>query len=178
MDGNVFTALDNSKVGTDKSNIEWLESAAEDLCGKAIHAAPKDAKTGKVSGIIYGGNTAPNPGIAKLNDAIACSDTSYDCDEMIHDDESVTLTATAKTNYAFDKWTDGAGNQSALCPCSLLDPANPTCNFSYESVGFYPPVGDPDNLQNMGSSSEVAYCQANFKFSRPYPTGYPMSPTP
>jgi len=135
------TSLETALLGAPKA---WLEEAIERVCGKTLTVGT--IGFGRVEGTLEGGD-APAYADTSINKAINCP---FDCSEMIHDGQSMTLTAHPEGDAEFIVWS---GDR---CPCAGTD--DPECPID-DSIGEYGPDVSVDS----------ASCHAHFT---DYPTEY------
>jgi hypothetical protein len=157
----IATGLDKHATAPTRSNWDWVQYYAKKLCAKSVDVQ----KTGP--GTIQGSVTpTPSGGFlssdADLDGTIQCAlDVStgsapsgwWDCLQLVHDAETLTLVAQPDSNGTFVNWTTGNGGGG--CPCHAS--TNPSCVLPFASVGYY----------SSTSSFDGTRCVANFTFKSP-----------
>src|SRR5262249_6408768 len=141
---NTATALDRGARQGETSNWDWVQQTAAQICAVRMGAGVNGG--GHVTGLV---SIPPDfdDGTYDLSSKIDCDEqTHFDCTELIHDDQSIVLTAVADDGWTFAGWTSGKG---LTCPC---DPASPTCPVPYQSIGYY---SETDSI-------DESYCEAMF----------------
>lgn len=142
---NHVTALNRSHVAGEISNWDWVHQAIARVCKKDLSTGVSGQ--GKVTGDVAPGQEHTEG--TWLNNQIRCGNTAAnltDCGEFIHENQSITLTATAGTGWHFVRWYA----MGAHCQCNNSTSA--TCAISYGSMGEY----------TQTSSNDVESCYAEF----------------
>lgn len=121
------TGFDDGAPNGGTSNWAWLDKTIEKTCSKKVDANPGCG--GKVTGSISPGQKYTES--PQMNDGFDCDptlDEAIDCEEVIHANQSITLTATPFPGYRFVRWVGDA-------PCGGSTSA--TCTVPYDLVGTY-----------------------------------------
>jgi hypothetical protein len=149
----VHTALDTGTVpGSDvQSNYQWVKDRIEEICTKYVTFAKPSG--GKIVGSVSPAQTILSP--YDFDDKVVCGrDTVSDdtnCIEGIHENQTVSVTATPAEGMKFIRWEAYSATQGSNCVCAKT-PTQPDCTINFDKVGFY---------SNM-ISNDVAGCVAVF----------------
>jgi hypothetical protein len=130
VDFNVATALSGDKSestpGFTTSNYDWVNSTIELTCAKKISVIIQGM--GEVVGIISPLQRSPlelkKEEVPLLNNSIETA--KDDAVELVHEGQTFTMTAKAKTGAKFDKWQGCNG---------VCAERNPVCTVPYEKIG-------------------------------------------
>jgi Trypsin/Divergent InlB B-repeat domain len=141
--GNFYTAIDSAKrnVAGAQSNKEWVDKQTTDICGKKMSfffGAPSGYLTGTLEDYryVYSDNLSIN-GAIDCDPTVDAEDppgTGMDCDEMVHEGETLEFTATPDSGWHFAEWMDADPETNTNCPCVGQ---GATCTVEYEDMGYY-----------------------------------------
>jgi len=145
-------------AGIDNWTESWLDRTIERICGKelSVHVEGHGTITGRKET-----DSTHHWAEAIINRNIDCGSeplAEEDCAEMIHDNETIELTAEPVDGAEFEMWS------GERCPCDGSD--EPTCPID-DSIGEY----------TADDSIDSAYCVANFSGQPEYhDCGYTLYP--
>lgn len=144
------TALNRSHLPGAISNWDWVQQAIARVCKKNLSTGVYGQ--GKVIGSIT--PTQEHVEETWLNNQIRCGNTATnltDCGEFVHENQSMTLTATPGLGWRFVRWYA----MGAHCQCDGF--TTPTCTIAYGAMGTY----------TESSSSDDESCYAEFELIPP-----------
>lgn len=140
------TALNRAKLGTDISNWDWVQQAVARVCKKDLSTGVMGQ--GKVTGTIAPAQEHTEE--TWLNNQLRCGNSApnlTDCGEFVHENQSITLTATPASGWRFVRWFAMGGH----CQCN--NSTATTCAIGYDAMGEY----------TQTSSSDSEGCHALFE---------------
>ena len=137
-------------AGDALSTWDWLDLGIELVCGKQLRV--DTVGEGRVVGDRTGSEVRSFEDRPVLNAEIDCAwdDSTDDCMDVLHFEETLALTAEPADGWAFDEWWSGDDGD---CPCDGSD--DPTCTVDEGDVGMYSATQSYDH----GSCIAVFVCE-------------------
>lgn len=147
-----YTVIDDNRIlPNGDSTKKWIDTNVALVCAARLNSFINPTNGGAVTGTLVGA-TFTSEDNTIIDGDIACGvGTDDDCTEMVHDGESITLTATPDTGYHFVRWQDKINE----CPCD--GSTDPECLVEFDDMGTY----------TEEVSIDVSDCEAVFEVTLP-----------
>ena len=126
------TGFSAEAAGDAMSTWDWVDMGIELMCGKQLRV--ETVGEGSVSGDRSGTAVRSFQDRPVIDADIDCAwdDSSDDCIDVLHHEQSMDLTAEADAGWDFSEWWSG---DQGDCPCDGSD--DPTCPVDVDDLGEY-----------------------------------------